>query len=505
MIRIFCPFLTTHPELVHPFVVLSANTLTDTSIGLLFETFWIGVEGVGLVCLGLVTTGSGRVSALEVSETTTFGGSFRGVVVVVAAVVIVGRRLGPSKVTDATSDAGKESSRRRSPSPTTTTNLPSVKVVIRPLIILPSLRRIVSARAVIDKIEMSANETSHLPIELCAFINSSVRESGAGVFGTRKTDAFSNYQVVTNSDETRLEQHYSTKNRRNVRFCKVFGLPAIRGSVVRSHDGRRYFAAKWGKKMRNRKFIGSVFIALIALLATGSFAAERLGGGRWQLVELNGKKLANSQIYVEFDEEKMRLSGHAGCNRFFGAYGLTGNNVALTGIGSTKMACMQPGVMRTEAAFLRALSDATKIRENGMNLRIFIGNKRAMRFKRMPRKPVENASDLTSMKWMLSSIRGKRISLANDQPFLNFDASKKSAGGNSGCNVFGGNYETEGSSIKFSELISTMRACEFEDRMSIEREYLDGLRRADRFEIKGGRLVLFTGKETLLEFSGVKK
>jgi heat shock protein HslJ len=50
-----------------------------------------------------------------------------------------------------------------------------------------------------------------------------------------------------------------------------------------------------------------------------------------------------------------------------------------------------------------------------------------------------------------------------------------------------------------------MRACEEDDRMSVEREFLGGLRSATRFDLEDGRLMLYRGNELLLAFRGEKK
>ena len=113
--------------------------------------------------------------------------------------------------------------------------------------------------------------------------------------------------------------------------------------------------------------------------------------------------------------------------------------------------------------------------------------------------------DLSSRKWILKGIGGIKVDIGNDAPFLNFDATKGTSGGDTGCNVFGGNYEALGSKIKFSQIISTMRACEFENRMTIERQFLDGLQKTDRFEVRERRLLLYAGEILLLEFMGIAK
>jgi heat shock protein HslJ len=250
--------------------------------------------------------------------------------------------------------------------------------------------------------------------------------------------------------------------------------------------------------------VTKLFLAIIGmvLMAVSASAQTGLGNVRWELIELNSKRVTNSKAYIEFNESEKRITGNAGCNRMFGSYELNDDVFKVSGVGSTRMACLQTDAMATEAAFLKALESATNLKKSGRNLTLYSGKARVMRFR--TGTPAQSATgDLTSKKWMLRAIGGKAVTLNKDAPFLNFDAAKKGAGGNSGCNVFGGNYEATGSTIKFSDIISTMRACEFEERMTIERGFLDGLQNADKFEIKGGKLFLYKGSDLLLEFEDV--
>jgi heat shock protein HslJ len=50
-----------------------------------------------------------------------------------------------------------------------------------------------------------------------------------------------------------------------------------------------------------------------------------------------------------------------------------------------------------------------------------------------------------------------------------------------------------------------MRACIEDRRMEIERGFLDGLRTADRYEIRADRLYLYRREKLLLTFQGRKK
>ena len=81
---------------------------------------------------------------------------------------------------------------------------------------------------------------------------------------------------------------------------------------------------------------------------------------------------------------------------------------------------------------------------------------------------------------------------------------KHSAGGNSGCNSFGGSYKTDANKISITEIIQTFIACE-DERGNVERGFLGVLPKANRFEIKAGKLNLYEGDRLLLTFDAQTK
>lgn len=278
--------------------------------------------------------------------------------------------------------------------------------------------------------------------------------------------------------------------------------------MVTARIDRSVFAVYLGgREMNKGRLLSMVLSALLVIFGFASTKAQTgIENVRWELNELNGRKAANSRIYLEFDGSTGRISGSGGCNRFFGSYELKKTRFKAFGVGTTKMACMRPGTMETEVDFLNALKKADRIKQERATLSLFSGKKRVLVFRKsrsIEREPV--TVDLSSRKWILKNIGGIDVDLGENAAFLNFDPAKGTSGGNTGCNVFGGNYEALGSKIKFSQMVSTMRACEFENRMTIERQFLDGLQKADRYEVREGRLLLYAGKKVLLEFMGIAK
>lgn len=270
--------------------------------------------------------------------------------------------------------------------------------------------------------------------------------------------------------------------------------------------------------MRSFNFLKILIV--IAIFSVGLFAQEYSG----KLVELNGRKVTNSKASIDLKFRTGSMTGNAGCNRMFGSFSARGNSIRFSGIGTTRMFCTKPaGVMKQEAELTGALRDATRYQIRGGTLRIYVGRRQLMRFERIydtvtggPAIPVDvNSPGLEDRKWVLDR-RYSGISVDSaGAPFINFTRAVKpgplgranlgSAGGNTGCNVFGGTYNVTGGKIGISEIISTMRACIEDDRMDTERKFLDGLRKASRFEIKGEELSLYEDSTLLLRFYGRSK
>lgn len=242
--------------------------------------------------------------------------------------------------------------------------------------------------------------------------------------------------------------------------------------------------------------------AIIALFNIGIFAQNSFYGVRWQLTELNGQKVRNSKAF--FEASKSQVSGNAGCNRMFGEVSLSRNRtIDFSRLGSTKMFCNEYGVMRLESDFLKALDRATSYSQSGNNLSLYNRNRLIMKFKAA--ETSNSGANLEDKKWILETVKNRRLPKVETAPFISFDSAKKSAGGNTSCNSFGGSFESSGETIRIFDLISTMRACIEDERMNVEREFKDGLQNANRYEIANGKLNLYRNKTLLLTFRGENK
>ena len=261
------------------------------------------------------------------------------------------------------------------------------------------------------------------------------------------------------------------------------------------------------------KYIQTKTVFLTVAIFTLSCAAfaqrpDKLSTEQWRLTQINGTRLTHSKAMIEINMNRTRFTGNTGCNRMFGSVSVSGKQIRFTGVGTTKMACI-PEANRLERNVLNALNGVTRYRQIGDTLELYRRSQLVMKFtaiaKEYPDSGDSSKIRLEDRKWMLEQI-GTRVNIkALPEAFVVFDEKKHSAGGNSSCNVFGGSYTATGDRLRITNVISTMRACIEDERMQVEREFLDGLRNANRFAIRDGRLMLYRGNEILLTLRGETK
>jgi len=106
-------------------------------------------------------------------------------------------------------------------------------------------------------------------------------------------------------------------------------------------------------------------LALAALLAAcgKSGTSANLDGTEWVLQSLNGlSPLLGTRVTLAF--EGGQASGSAGCNSYFGAYRVEGQDgLIFDAIANTEMACLEPaGIMEQETQYLEILRGASSFR-----------------------------------------------------------------------------------------------------------------------------------------------
>ena len=106
--------------------------------------------------------------------------------------------------------------------------------------------------------------------------------------------------------------------------------------------------------------------------------------------------------------------------------------------------------------------------------------------------------------WKLTAYGPKETptpAVTDAEATLTFDGAGNVTG-NGGCNSLGGTYEVDGDEIKFSEITSTLMACD-DARMAQESAVTQVLSGTAEYEIKDNTLTL-TKDDMLLIFTSVK-
>jgi heat shock protein HslJ len=105
-------------------------------------------------------------------------------------------------------------------------------------------------------------------------------------------------------------------------------------------------------------------------LPTASSGPDALVGPDWTLTSLAGKpKVEGTTLTATFSQDD-RVSGSAGCNRYFGGARGEGGSLSVSPLASTMMACGQDGVMEQEQLYLALLQGATRYSIQGSELRL---------------------------------------------------------------------------------------------------------------------------------------
>ena len=124
---------------------------------------------------------------------------------------------------------------------------------------------------------------------------------------------------------------------------------------------------------KNPLFILTISLSLLFAVScsiipgTGS---NQLSGTTWKLISYAGNiPLAGKDMTAAFDTKEIR--GSASCNSYFGTYRLKGDQISISGLGWTEMACMDPeGIMEQELTIMKLLSESSSYTIQGDILQI---------------------------------------------------------------------------------------------------------------------------------------
>jgi heat shock protein HslJ len=229
------------------------------------------------------------------------------------------------------------------------------------------------------------------------------------------------------------------------------------------------------------------------MLVISSATGPSLEDTRWRLSEYLNESgtlqpvISSTVIDAQFAAGK--VSGSAGCNRYFGGY-TSGqqNQLVFDGrMGATQMACAQP-IANQERRYLVLLSgvNSREIRD-GMLLLLDKEGQLVLKYSAESPLTLENTS------WQATGInngRGGVVSSATTTQVIAMFADGK-VSGSAGCNNYSASYEISHSLITIGPVMTSRRQCaEPEGIMAQEQEFLQALAAATQYTLTADRLEL---------------
>jgi len=99
----------------------------------------------------------------------------------------------------------------------------------------------------------------------------------------------------------------------------------------------------------------------------------------WQLESfMQGSAKASGKATLKLLSDKNRIAGSAGCNRYFGGYKTSGDQVSFSQMGATKILCQD---MSEEDHFFKYIMRVNRFQIEGNQLILFKDSKPLMQFK----------------------------------------------------------------------------------------------------------------------------
>lgn len=125
------------------------------------------------------------------------------------------------------------------------------------------------------------------------------------------------------------------------------------------------------------KIVLWICTVIIALASCKSVESDvKLTERKWVLESMDGEKpqlkVAHNRVTMQFNDTEKRVSGMAGCNRFFGGYEMDGKKLKFSHMGATRMTCPD---IEVEMKFFKILEDTDNFQIKDHQLTLFQKNK----------------------------------------------------------------------------------------------------------------------------------
>jgi heat shock protein HslJ len=257
--------------------------------------------------------------------------------------------------------------------------------------------------------------------------------------------------------------------------------------------------------MNTRILATALVLAAMALVACspgheGQMGSASLEGTHWVLLTLNGRSpLAGTAITAEFLEDQ--ITGHSGCNSYFGPYTVDGGALRFDEIGMTAMACLEPeGVMVQETTYIEALRNVAGYRLAGDRLEMLGRSGEVVLVYERQEVPEADPAGLVGTEWALVALDDSPL---DEGMTITIRFEENQYRGLAGCRHFEGDYHANGGEIRFTSITMLEDECPGAGNEYYVQEgrFTDSLTWARHWGVVGGQLEIQTVRGGVLLFA----
>ena len=128
-------------------------------------------------------------------------------------------------------------------------------------------------------------------------------------------------------------------------------------------------------------FLAGILSYTLSGCVDSSAVDIQLSETKWLLKKIDGKVITIPEIqkpvFIQFLQQENQVNGFAGCNSFFGTYGLNEEKITIGPLGSTRKMCPD---MKTEDELFKILNEVDGYEINGNILFLKTGDKHRLEF-----------------------------------------------------------------------------------------------------------------------------
>lgn len=251
----------------------------------------------------------------------------------------------------------------------------------------------------------------------------------------------------------------------------------------------------------NVNAIGLLIMSALVLVAALSRAnASTLESVTWQLASVAqpDKSLRPVAATVEATAAFAHgaLSGSGGCNRYRASYRLDNDQLSITQVALTMMACPEPQAA-TEQAFVAALEATARYRIADQQLTLL--NAAGQVLAVLKAQPPTALHDTLWRATVYNDGRGAAVSLLDGTSITATFTADGVMSGSAGCNTYRATYSTTQPKITIQTPSTTRKMCNTPAQiMEQESAYLKALTSAATYTLNGQQLELRTADQALV-------